>query len=87
MHIFNRLFRKPFEVLVIIYNNKDINIAQITREMTIGYDYLHRTIKLLRKLGMIRISTISRLKYVRVTGKGEEIAKSMNHVYMKLKNA
>ncbi|MEM2174531.1 MAG: hypothetical protein QXI58_02770 [Candidatus Micrarchaeia archaeon] len=71
------IFKKPAKILVSLLQDKKWCISDLSKESNQTYVYTTKVIKLFEKSGLVTIEKEKKKKIVKLTLKGEKIAKSI----------
>ena len=80
--IFNVFFReKPALMLVNLYNaNNEVYASNLAKQVDCTYSHVVKILQEMSKSGLVTFQKEGRLKILKLTKKGEEIAKMMNEI-------
>lgn len=81
------LIRKPVEILILIKQNDRSyprNVTYYEKRTSGAGSYTRKTIRALEKFGLVTLTKRGRIKIVKLTNIGREIAKDLENIYNKL---
>ena len=75
---------KPVEMLVAIKNGKAKYATQVAKAVDCTYSHTVKTLEFFKKLGLVEFEKKGRVKYVKLTPLGEELAHDLEGIVKKL---
>lgn len=80
------LFRKPVEVLIILYNNNNCSLSQLLRKCECSYPYIPAVIRLFEYNKIVTKTKKGRACEVKLTAKGERICEILSMLRSEIKD-
>ena len=74
------LQERPAQILLILSELKRPNISMIAKKADCTFAHASRTLKKMKKLGLVVFTREGRMKYVQLTEKGERVAALLNEI-------
>ncbi|MEM5772284.1 MAG: hypothetical protein QXX01_00500 [Candidatus Aenigmatarchaeota archaeon] len=78
------LHPKPVKMLIVMRNNNLKYATQIMKAVDCTYSHTVKTLELFRKFGLVEFNKKGRIKYLKLTSDGEELALSFEGIVNKL---
>ncbi len=75
---------KPVEMLIVLKNEKAKYPTQVAKAVDCTYSHTVKTLEFFRKIGLVEFEKKGRVKYVKLTPDGEEIAHDLEGLLKKL---
>lgn len=75
---------KPVEMLIVLKNEKAKYPTQVSKAVDCTYSHTVKTLEFLRKIGLVEFEKKGRIKYVKLTPEGEEIAHDLEGILKKI---
>jgi len=74
------LQERPAQILLVLSELKEPYISMIAKRADCTFAHASRTLKKMKKLGLVSFTREGRMKYVQLTEKGERVAALLNEM-------
>jgi len=75
---------KPVEMLIVLKNEKARYPTQVSKAVDCTYSHAVKTLEWFRKIGLVEFDKKGRVKYIKLTPDGEEIAHAFEGIIKKM---
>jgi predicted transcriptional regulator len=75
---------KPVEMLIVLKNEKAKYATQVAKAVDCTYSHTVKTLEFFKKLGLVEFEKKGRVKYIKLTPLGEELAHDLEGIVKKL---
>jgi len=75
---------KPVQMLIVLKNGKANYPTQVSKAVDCTYSHTVKTLEFFKKIGLVEFEKKGRVKYIKLTPEGEEIAHALEGILKKL---
>ena len=75
---------KPVQMLIVLKNERARYPTQVSKAVDCTYSHTVKTLEFFKKIGLVEFEKKGRVKYIKLTPEGEEIAHDLEGILKKL---